>query len=303
MQKRIGFLLALLCALLCVGCAPAPAPAPAPETVLEDMMGRTVSLSGPAARIVALSAADCEILCAIGAEEALVGRGEYCDYPAQISALPAVQTGAQTNLEQLIALAPDVVVMNIMAQTKAQVEALEKAGIPVVATNAQSIEGVYEDIRLLGALSGKDAEAAALEQDMRQRFATLEAQAVQAGKTVYFEASPLAYGLWAAGSGTFMDEMAQMLGLTNIFADVEGWAEVSEEQVIARDPDYIVTNAMYLGEGESPAAEIMGRTGWQGIAAIQNGAVFNADANEISRPGPRLADAAEALFTFVYGAA
>lgn len=306
MPRSIKPFLPLLCALLlCAACA-APAPAAPPEAApapltLTDMMGRPVSLPGPATRIVALAAADCEILCAIGAETALVGRGEYCDYPAQLLALPVVQSGAETNIEQIIDLAPEAVVMNIMAQTTAQVEALEKAGIPVVATNAQSIEGVYEDIRLMGALTGKNAGAAVLEKTMRQRFAALQAQVKPAGKTVYFEASPLQYGLWAAGGGTFMDELAEMLGLTNIFADLSGWAEVSEEQVIARDPDYIVTNAMYFGEGETPVAEIMGRAGWQGMTAIQNGAVFNADADAISRPGPRLAEAAEALFAFVYG--
>jgi iron complex transport system substrate-binding protein len=91
-----------------------------------------------------------------------------------------------------------------------------------------------------------------------------------------------------------------MLGLTNVFADVEGWAEVSEEQVIERDPDYIVTITMYFGEGPTPVDEILGRKGWQDMKAIVNSTVFNADSNEISRPGPRLADAIIKLHAFVY---
>ena len=98
-----------------------------------------------------------------------------------------------------------------------------------------------------------------------------------------------------------MDELAQMIGLKNAFEDVEGWAAISEEQVLERDPDYIVTISMYYGEGPTPVEEIMGREGWQELKAVKNEAVFNADSNEVSRPGPRLVDAAQALYDFVYG--
>ncbi|NLB28795.1 MAG: ABC transporter substrate-binding protein [Clostridiales bacterium] len=93
-----------------------------------------------------------------------------------------------------------------------------------------------------------------------------------------------------------------MLGLKNAFGDVAGWAEVSQEQVIERDPDYIVTITMYWGEGPLPVDEILGRSGWENMRAIKNEAVFNADGDEVARPGPRLVDAAHALYEFVYGA-
>ena len=100
-----------------------------------------------------------------------------------------------------------------------------------------------------------------------------------------------------------MDELAAICGLQNAFADVDGWAAISEEQVLARDPDYIVTTAMYYGEGPMPAEEIMSREGWQGLKAVQSGNVYNADSNAVSRPGPRLKDAALELYRFVNGEA
>lgn len=266
-----------------------------------DMMGREVTLTQPATRIVALTASDCEILCALGAEDTLVGRGEYCDYPESILDVPAVQSGAETNIEQIIALEPQVVLMSAMAQDKDQVDALEKAGIQVVVSNAQDIAGVYTAIRLIGALMGRDAQAEAIVADMQATFDDIAAKSKNTGKTVYFEVSPLEYGLWTAGKNTFMDELAAMCGLTNAFADVDGWAQISEEQVLERDPDYIVTTSMYWGEGPTPVEEIMGRTGWENLKAIQNAAVLNADSNEITRPGPRLKDAAVTLFQFVNG--
>jgi iron complex transport system substrate-binding protein len=91
--------------------------------------------------------------------------------------------------------------------------------------------------------------------------------------------------------------------LPGAFADVEGWAQIEEEQVIARDPDYIVTITMYYGEGPTPVEEIAARPGWEGLKAVQQGHILNADSNEISRPGPRLKDAVLQLFNFVHGAA
>ena len=265
-----------------------------------DMSGRKITLDGPAGKIVALMPSDCEILYAIGAGDTLVGRGEYCDYPVEVSDLPAVKSGPETNIEEIIALQPEVVVMSMMAQTQAQVEALEKAGITVVASDAISIAGVYEAISLIGAVTGKSSEAEQVVAQMKVTFAEIAAKsAANNGKSIYFEVSPLQYGLWTAGKGTFMDELAGMIGLTNAFADVEGWGEITQEQVIERDPDYIVTIAMYFGEGVKPVDEILDRDGWQNMKAIKNQTIFNADSNEISRPGPRLAEAIQALDEFV----
>lgn len=266
-----------------------------------DMAGRKITLDAPAQKIVALMPADCEILYSIGAGDTLVGRGEYCDYPAEVSNVPAVQSGEETNIEQIIALKPQVVIMSKMAQTEEQIASLETAGITVVESDAKDIAGVYTAIELIGAVTGKNDEAAAVVTQMKNSFDEISAKVTeQGGKTIYFEVSPLEYGLWTAGSGTFMDEIASMLGLTNAFADVEGWSEISQEQVIERNPDYIVTNTMYFGEGVEPVAEILGRDGWQDIKAVKNNAVLNIDSNEISRPGPRLADAAQSLYSFIY---
>ena len=267
-----------------------------------DMTGREITLDGPAERIVALSAADCEILYAVGAGDQLVGRGEYCDYPAEVLEVPSVQSGYETNLEQIIALEPQVLLMSTMAQTQEQVDALESAGIHVVVSDAADIEGVCESIGIIGELTGHASEAEVVAGQLKTSLAQLSEKAADsgiAGRSVYFEVSPLEYGLWTAGKGTFMDEEAQLLGLENIFADVDGWAEVSEEQVIERNPDYIVTITMYYGEGPTPEEEILSRPGWEDISAVKNASILNLQGEELSRPGPRIADGAQLLYDFV----
>lgn len=272
------------------------------SVTVTDMTGREITLEEPATRIVALTPSDCEILYAIGAGDTLVGRGEYCDYPEEVLEIPSVQSGADTNIEQIIALEPQVLLMSTMAQTEEQIEQLEKAGIHVVVSDAQDIEGVYTTVEMIGSLMGKDEEAENVVDQMKDTFDEIQEKSTGDGtETIYFEVSPLEYGLWAAGKDTFMDEVAQMMGLKNIFEDVSGWGEVSEEQVLERNPDYILTINMYFGEGPTPEEEIMSRKGWENITAVKNEAILNLQNNELSRPSPRLAEGAKMLFDFVYG--
>lgn len=267
-----------------------------------DMMGREITLDEPATRVVALTPSDCEILYAIGAGDTLVGRGTYCDYPAGVLDVAVVDSGSETNIEQILALEPQVLLMSAMSQTEEQAKQLEDAGVHVVVSDAQDIAGVYTAIEMIGKLMGKDTEAATVIDSMKSAFAEIEEKSTGDGsKTIYFEVSPLEWGLWAAGSNTFMDEVANMMGLTNCFADVEGWASVSEEQVLERNPDYILTITMYYGEGPLPEEEIMARPGWENVTAVQNKAILNLQNNELSRPAPRLAEGAQMLFEFVYG--
>ena len=309
MKKKLLSLLlcaALLLALAACGAEPSePAPTEAPAATEEpvpdasvtvtDMTGREITLDEPATRIVALSAADCEIIAALGCMDALVGRGEYCDYPAEVLEVPAVQSGSETNIEQIIALEPQILFMSAMAQTEEQVQSLENAGIRVVVSDAQDIEGTYTAIGMIGTLLGRTAEAETIINDMKDTFASLAGICGDGEKSVYFEVSPLEWGLWTAGGSTFMNEIAELLGLRNCFAEVDGWAPISEEQVLERNPDYIVTISMYSGEGPTPVEEICARTGWENVTAVKNGAVFNLPDNELSRPAPRLADGAAML--------
>lgn len=306
-RKRIVcccLLLALLVAL--TGCGPAKQTAAGTgakaEIKLTDMMERSVTLPKAAERIVALSAGDCEILYAIGAGSALVGRGEYCDYPAEITDLPSLSSATELNVEQVLALEPDAVVLSRIDLLSDQLETLEKSGVPVVVTDADDIEGVYEAISLLGQATGHTGEAEQTAAEMKKAFQALAERAKgKAGGSVYFEVSPLEYGLWTAGTDTFLNEIAQLVGLTNSFADVSGWAQVSEEQVLARDPENIVTIAMYFGEGQTPEEEILSRKGWSNVRAVREDRVYNIDSNASARPGPRLVEAAEELYACVYG--
>lgn len=268
--------------------------------VITDMSGREITMDKPAERVVVLTAGDCEIIYALGCGDLVVGRGEYCNYPEEVNNVTMVKSGGEINVEEVIALEPELVIMSPMGQSEEQIiDALAKAGIVTLINDANNIDQTYTAIENIGKALGKDAEAAALIQGMKDAFAEITVGETDAEpKTVYFEVSPLEYGLWTAGSDTYMNEMCEMLGVKNAFEDVYGWAQISQEQVIERNPDYIVTITMYYGEGITPVEEIMGRAGWENITAIKNAKVLNANSDEISRPSPRLVDAAKALSEF-----
>ena len=327
MNKKLVLCFAIvliLSGVMASGCAggkiaeiPAPQPAPvqtsepeaaptAPEEpgiVITDMSGREVRLDAPATKVVALTAADVETLFAIGAGDLLVGRGEYCNYPPEALDVQSVQSGYETNIEQIIALQPQLLIMSMMDQSEDQVRQCEDAGVTVFVTDAQDIAGTYTAIDSIGRLVGKEAEAAGVIDEMKATFADLVSKAAAAGgeqKSIYFEVSPLEFGLWTTGQGTFMNEVAELLGIRNIFDDVTGWAEISEEQVLERNPDYILTVGMYFGDGPTPVESILMRPGWESITAIKNEAILNLTEDELSRPGPRLALGAKMLYEFVY---
>ena len=262
-----------------------------------DMFGREITLSEPATRIVVLQPSDCEILCAIGCEDAIVGRGQYVDYPESILKVPVVQSGPETNVEEILALQPHVVLMNSMSQSEDMVKQLEDNGVKVVVSNTTDIASVYTAITLIGKLMGKDAEAEAVITDMKTTFDEIRAKAEGEPKKVYFEISPPPY-LYTAGSSSYMNELAEICGVKNIFDDQEdAWLMISEEQVIERNPDYIV---LITNMGSAGVDEILSRAGWGEITAIKERKVFNDEDSCMARPSPRLKEAAIVLYNFVH---
>ena len=104
-----------------------------------------------------------------------------------IPALDAPQISAKTglNIEEVLALEPQLVIMNGMDPPVEQVEQLEGNGVYVISTYAANIEETYECIRLIGAAIGKTAEAEALVSDMQTTFAEIAAKSAKSGKTIY----------------------------------------------------------------------------------------------------------------------
>lgn len=305
MKKLLGLLLALSMLFVFASCdkkEDTSSEASGTSYTVTDSRGKEITFDKAPEKIISLMPSDTEIIYELGDGDKLIAVSEYCNYPEDTKNKTKLSAGENTSLEALIAMGPDVIIAGSMQQTAELFEQLEQSGIKVVITEANSIEEAYKVINMVGKVLNKSREAEELVDNMKKEFNDIKEQVKgKPSKKVYIEASPLQYGLWTCGTGTFQHEIITLIGAENIFADVTSWSEVSEEQVIARNPDVIITTTMPMSEDDDPAAEIKGRANWANIEAVKNNKVFKADSDAIQRPGPRLVTAAKELANLIYG--
>jgi len=280
---------------------PTSTPAAFPITVT-DGLGREVTVPAPPQRIISLAPSNTEILFAIGAGDQVVGVTEFCNYPPEAQTREKIGgfSAKTISVEKIVALEPDLV-FSVGEIQQPVIEALEQVGIPVVALAARTFDEVYADIQLAGRLTGHPEEAAQVVAQMKQRVAAVQEKVAaippEERLTVFWEVwdEPLI----TAGPGTFIGQMIEMAGGVNIFADVtEDWPQVSVEEVVKRNPAVILgpdTHADKL-----TPEQIAQRPGWDQIEAVRNGRIHLINGDITSRPGPRLADALEAIAQALY---
>ncbi|MEI7772640.1 MAG: cobalamin-binding protein [Chloroflexales bacterium] len=308
MNRSIRTAAALLIALTLTACAAAPA-APPPTAVpptaaptITDALGRQVAVPATAKRVISLAPSVTETLFAIGAGPQVVGDTKYCNYPPEADALPEIGgfSAKTISIESIVALKPDLVIGGSVAQASVA-EALEKAGIPTLIFEPKTFEEVYSHIEQLGYLTGRTDAAAAVVKQMRDRVAAVQQRVagIPAGQrpSVFYEVFD--EPLMTAGPGTFIGQMLGLAGATSIFADAtEDYPQVSAEAIVSRDPAVIVGPSTH-GDKLTPAL-VAARPGWDKIRAVRDGKVYLLDGDMVSRPGPRLANALEALANALY---
>ena len=271
------------------------------EMTLVDGLGRTVTLAGSAQRIVSLAPSNTEILFAIGAGRQVVGRDDFSDYPEEAAALTSIGgPWGELNAESLVALQPDLV-LAAGINTPEQVQAIQDLGLTVYyLANPLDFEGLYENLLLVGELTGHAADAEALVADLRARVDAVKSMVGEADRpTVYYEVDGTDPNApWTTGAGTFQQVLIETAGGENIFADLEGWVQVSLEEIVAREPEIMIFGA---GPWVPTTPEsVAGRSGWEGITAVSSGEVHGIDTNWTDRTGPRLVDALEAMATLLH---
>jgi iron complex transport system substrate-binding protein len=295
MKKMIFALLALILAL--AACAPAPAPADVQTGItLTDGLGRTVSLPGAAQKVVSLAPSNTEILFAIGAGAQVIGRDMFSDYPAEALALTDVGGSmGQYNLETIVSLQPDLV-LAAEINTPEQVKALEELGLTVFyLANPTTLEEMYTNLEIVAQLTGRTTEAAALVKSLKERVWAVDEKIAPLSSrfSVFYEvdASDPAKP-FTAGKGTFITLLIDRAGGWNIASEMDGYPQLSLEQIVASDPAYIILGDAMWGVTVESVSQ---RPGWENLTAVKEGRVFAFDDNLVSRPGPRLVDGLEAL--------
>ena len=267
-----------------------------------DALGRQVTITAPAQRIISLAPSTTEQLFAVGAGDKVVGVTIYDNYPPQVQQIERVggYVAKSISVEKILSLKPDLVLSRGPIQLSV-VEALERVSLAVVAIEPHTVEEVYAVMILIGRLTLREPQASTIVADMRQRVNRVREQvaAIPAEQrvTVFYKAydEPLI----AAGPATFIGHMIELAGGINIFADrPEHYPQISAEEVLRRNPAVIL--GPVIQGGNLSRAQTLSRPGWQHLAAVKNHRIHLLDDDLVSRPGPRLAGALEIMARTLY---
>ncbi len=265
---------------LLIGAAACRSPAIAARGMtLVDDAGDTAVVAAPARRVASLIPATTELLYAIGAGGAVVGRTTWCDYPPRALRVRSLGDGISPNLEAILATHPDLVVLYNSARNADAATRLRAARIPAVRLNTDGLDDVGRVARWLGRATGHEhqADSVAAAFDTALALASVRPSA-DAPKVLLlvWEQPPM-----TIGRGSFLSELVERAGGRNLFDDVAASAgTVSIEAVAARDPDLILTAS------EGPAA-FVSRPEWQVVRAVRERRLIQVAGSEFNRPGPR----------------
>lgn len=249
-----------------------------PMTVTDDT-GARVTIKHLPRRIVSLAPGNTEMLFAAGCGPRVVGDTIFCDYPP--AALGLAKVGdSRPNYEEIVALRPDLVVVDDIAQ-KSVAARLRSMGETVIALRPLNLPAIEADLRLIGTAAGSPAAAAATVARMDREIgaaSAIAAKGIHPRVLAVIGHDPL----YVAGRGTFMDDAIVRAGGLDAVA-VRGYAEYSPESVIADAPDVILA-------GPDDQRALLANPAFRSVPAVRNHRFAAVDPGLLERPGPRITE-------------
>jgi len=245
-------------------------------------------------RIVTLSPSLTEAVCALGHCAELVGTDRYSSWPGSVAKLPKVGGLQDAQIERIVALRPDMVLLGPRSRAGDRLSAL---GVPVQVFDARTHADLKRMLVSVGQSLGESARAAELVARIERELdaAARRVPAHLRGRSVYVE---VGVGPTAASAASFIGETIARLGLLNIVpGDMGLFPRVNSEMVVRRAPDLVIGP-------ETTLFNLADRPGWAGMQALRQHQVCQLDADRmdlLSRPGPRLGEAAHMLVDCLLG--
>ncbi len=254
-------------------------------------------------RIVSLVPSTSEILGALHLDSHVVGVDYYTNYPASLAALPRVSSvDGKFNIEQMVKLKPDLV-LSYGGETKQYDVQLKQLGMNVVDLQLTNLTQTLQAITLVGRLTFAQNAANALVSQMQQQIDQTKAAVKGTTATpIMLEVDDSTPGKpFVFGGGSFGDELAQDAGAANIFHNSTsngGYPQVTDEAVIAANPQYIILTEDPAYGGNASA--VYKRPNWSNIAAVKNRKVFHINVDIMQRPGPRIVEGLRCVAQIVH---
>lgn len=243
----------------------------------------------PAQRIVSLSPSTTEILFALGAGDQVAGVTAYCEHPAEARLKPKAGGFTNHNLEAVAALRPDLVVLTPNGGSQTTYRRLKEIGVPVLSLPFYSLEDLAGAFSRLGRMSGHEARAGQLIQELKESSGAVR----EAAKSV---PDSVVYVTWReplilAGAGTMEDEIVRLPGAVNAAADSRvRYPRWSEEALLRANPGVILDASAFEREGSPEEERKAARAFWSNfetLKAVREGRVYLLSRAMLPVPGPR----------------
>jgi iron complex transport system substrate-binding protein len=273
---------------------------------LTDNTGYVLNLTAYPQRIVSLAPANTQILFAVGAGDKVVGVTKYCNYPYNFSAwiaagnMSSIGSYYKPAIEPIVDLNPDLVLAALGSSDAA--DQLRSLGYNVLTLNPIDINGVLDNILLVGKATNHTADATTLVNSLQQRIDVVvnDVKNATTKPKVYDEIYSDPYT--SVGNATFINGLIKLAGGQNIFEnETNAYPKVSSEAIITQNPDIIIfPSSMGQDIFWGSFADVSNRPGWNTITAIKNQTMYIVNADMINQPGPRQVDALEALAKIIH---
>ncbi|MGH9744595.1 MAG: ABC transporter substrate-binding protein [Candidatus Acidiferrales bacterium] len=277
-------------ALTCVAGAAAKIDA---AKIVTDEIGRRVEIPAKVKRVVTLAPNLTETIYALGLEARLAGDTDYCDTPPAAKLKPHVGTTQNPSLEAIVALHPDLVLATTSINRRETVDALERVGVAVYTTDPHTVRGMLESTARIADVMGAGEQGTALVARLQARLDALTAR---------LRDLPLAHVLFVVwedplitiGQKTFIADALRWAGAESVILSKQNWPQISFEEVVRLQPDYIVFASNHSGFGAEQLGALRTRAAWKELRAVELGHIA-VISEEVNRPSPGLVDAIEQL--------
>ncbi len=258
-----------------------------------DDYGEPIAYATPAQRIVSLNPTTTEILFALGAGPQMVGRSRWDAWPTAAAAVPDIGDALRPSVERILATRPTLVVLYASGDNRDATAALKAAGIRVVALKVDRISDFVRCVAILGRLSGTDSASVGLVDSVSRSIARVRTAmrgATRPSVFIHVWDNPL----MTIGGGSFLSELVDIAGATNVYADLVAPAgQVSFEDLLRRAPDLVLA-------GPTAARRVTSEPRWHALRAVRDGRVLIYDTTLVARPSVRLGEAARSLATLFH---
>lgn len=282
--------------------SPASTASQQPALPTEDRAGNAITVPETVNTIVSLAPSVTQVLCELGLADKIVGiDNQSPNYTDQLKDdLPQFDM-MSVDTETLIALKPDIVFASGISYVGAEdpFKSVRDVGICVAdIPSSSSLNDVKLDNQFIADCVGKSEEGKKLNDDMQ---ATIDKVAA-IGKTITDKQRVMfsiadSSALYSFGSGTFLNEMIELIGAVNVFADQESWISVTTESAVAANPDVILTNVNYIPD---PIADFTENAAFAEVNAVKNDRVYLIDNAASSLPNHHVVDALVQMALAVY---